>query len=208
MKITVLHGDHTAASRQRLIEIIQEVKKRGWEVIKDIPIPTASLFAKERLFVVEDISLIKDLKFESDFNLLVWHHHQLPARFKKIFPKNTKYEGFKIPQKLWSFLDSLRPGNARVSLALLREVAQTEPVEFVLAMISRTFRDLYWITINPETIKLPSWRLGKLKRQAGYFKPHQLKKIIHRLAAMDISVKTGAANLVHELDLFILTQLE
>lgn len=208
IKITVLHGDHTAASRKRLVEIIQKVKKRGWEVIKNIPISTASLFAKERLFVVEDINLLKNFKFEGDFNLLVWHNHQLPAKFKEILPKNTKYEGFKIPQKLWSFLDSLWPGNDKASLVLLREVAQTEPIEFVLAMMARTFRDLYWVAASPKTIKLPSWRLGKLKRQASHFKPRQLKKIIHHLATMDLAVKTGTASLTHELDLFILTQLE
>ncbi len=207
MKITVLHGEHTAASRQRLVEIVQEVKKRGWEVIKDVPVPTASLFAKERLFVVEDINLLKNLKLDG-FNLLVWHNHKLPARFKNTLPKNTKYEEFKIPQKLWAFLDSLWPGNAKVSLTILREVTQTEPIEFVFAMIARTFRDLYWVTISPETIKLPSWRLGKLKRQAGHFKPHQLKKIISQLAAIDVAVKTGMTSLTHELDLFILTQLE
>lgn len=207
MKVTVLYGDNITASRDRLIKIIAEVKKRGWEVLRE-PTVTDSLFSANRLFVIEDASKLTAKDLTSDMNLLIWQKGSVPAKLKKILPKNSKYEEFKLPQKLWLFLESLYPGNAKQALELLNEITATEAVEFVFAMIARQMRDLYWVLVSPGSMLIPTWRRGKLKDQATKYELASLNELISKLAQLDMEAKTGQVNLAPSLDLLLAKQLE
>ena len=70
--ITVLYGDNIAASRDRMVKIVNAVKKRGWEVVRGEIVTTDSLFAKERLFVIEDISALAKKKIKADMRHLLF----------------------------------------------------------------------------------------------------------------------------------------
>lgn len=205
MKIIVLHGDYTFKLYERLNKFIEAAKKRGWEIVNDEINQTPSLFNIERLTIVRKYNLIskKDVPniLKIPGTLVIYNEGTIPQTFLKELPKDTKVEEFKLPKIIWNFLDN-------ISVKLLHEVIKTEPIEFVFSILSKRFRDLYWVKTSPETLPYQSWQIGKLKRQAQKYTTREVVQIINKLAEIDIKVKTSKAELISELDLLLIKSLE
>lgn len=223
MKITIVHGQDLTQSRARFLQIINAIKKRGWELIKiqdnesgvAEKLNANSLFGTQILYTCEDVGLFSQLDFDwmkkeqtKKINLLVWHKGELGKRVLAAFPRETRTEVFNLPKTIFVFLESLRPGNSQQSLTLLKKLLEKEKPEFVFALLTRHLRDLYWLQQEPESLKLPTWRLSKLKKQAVNFKPEELKRIIRALGRIDIATKTGGGEINFWLDLFVVKELE
>ncbi len=225
MKLRIIFGNDIEESRKRFIEIIEEVKKRNWEVIyiKEVQnggvldsLLTRSLFGGETLYVLEDINLLgkgdlewfskKSKTFEASF--LIWHKGEFPVRFKKYFPKDAVLQNFDLPREVFKFLDSLVPGNSKNSLRLLHEILERENVEFLLAMMARHFRDLYIVKEDLGALGYPSWRENKLLGQANKLGKMKIKRVIEKLAVADVEAKTGGIPLLTSIDLIIARELE
>lgn len=223
MKIVLVHGEHTLKSYERFQKLIGVAKDRGWEVIRlngfstlpEIAV-SSGLFAKKRLLVVsgfntnakKDINWINRKGKDTSGNLLIYHQGTLTKSYINLFPKLHKVEEYKLPRKIWTFLDSFFPGNMRNALLLFNDVIKNEPPEFVFALLSRLLRDLYWVKKEPKSMSLPPWRSGKLTRQASKFTQEKLKNLIGQMAKIDIKVKTSKANLTNALDFLIISELE
>jgi DNA polymerase III delta subunit len=215
MKIILLHGDHNLKSYQRLSVFITEAKKRGWEITRN-SLTSTSLFAKEQLFIIDDLKKVnkrdfawlKKNKEKLSGTLVIYHENTLPASSLKLLPKPDKIEEFKLPKLIFKFLDSFYPGNGKQCLKLLHQVIKTEAPEFVLALLARHLRDLYLVKTDIESLFYPSWRMSKLKKQAKHFSENKLKQIIKKLSQADVEAKTSAANLLDSLDFIIVTELE
>lgn len=224
MKLILLHGDHEVRSRDRLFKFIQVAKKRGWEVIKtsetdsDVAeiLASNSLFGSDMLVVSEDIKEFTDKitkwiekkRDKIDTNLVIYHKGTLGKRAIKKLPKPDKVEEFELPKEIWSFVDSLFPGNARNSLKLFESVIQNEPPEFIFAVVAKQFRDMFWAKKDPSGIPYPGWRKGKIRSQANKYSEQQLLKLFLDLAEIDIKTKTSKAEIKDELEFFIATELK
>ncbi len=239
MNIFVLHGDHTVNSYSRLQEIIKKSKRKGWEIERisgeeSLSLPerlTASrLFGGKVLFVIENFGKItsEDFKWLKRENnklegfLIIYSRNSIGKKSLSSLPKGYKEEEFSLPKLIWKFLDSVNPKNAKGSISLLHEAVESEPPEFVFALLASRIRDLYWVLLDEKSLPAgppagrtgkagppyPDWRVGKLKKQAEKFKKEELKQLIHELAEIDIKVKTSKANLIDALDLLIVTHLE
>ncbi len=223
MKITIIHGEYTTSSRERYFKIMATVKSRGWEVVHlnsgNISaldkLTTTFMFNNDQLFVIDNLDKIplSELKWlkknenRLDTNLLIWHKKELGKKLINELPKNTSYELFQLPKLIFSFLDDLKPGNSKSALKKLQMIKKTEPVEFILALIANTLRDMM---VAKESGKLPYqlWRISKIKTQAAYFSKNNLKKFINDLALADVEAKTGGVSLDISLDLILLKHLE
>ena len=205
MKIIVLHGDYTTKLYERLKKFIETAKKRGWEILNDEISQTPSLFNIERLTIVRKYNLIsrKDIPniLKIPGTLVIYNEGNIPQTFLRQLPKETKVEEFKLPKIIWNFLDN-------ISVKLLHEVIKNEPVEFVFSVLSKRFRDLYWIQVSPKNLPYQSWQLNRLKNQSKKFSLENLKEIINKLAEIDIKVKTSKADLISELDLLLIKSIE
>lgn len=223
MKITVLYGQDLNKLIARKNQIIKAIQARGWEIQtlqKDgkslaEKLRSTSLFESQKLFIIDEISQLssKDLDWlkknqSLEVNLLIVVEGNLPVKVKNALGKDAKLESFDLPQKIFVFLDSLFPKNASKSISLFHEVTENEPVELIFAMIATHFRDLYWVSKDPNSYKSPPWRVNKLKFQATKFSEESLKQIINKLANIDIQSKTSQANLSQSLDLLIATSLK
>ena len=125
MKIIVLHGENSLKSYERLQVFINVAKKRGLEVerISDKKsnvsefLSKTSLFAQERFFVLDDISLLtkKDGEWLKRKNkdlsgtLIIYHNAIVSKTFLKSIPEPDKIEEFKLTKTIWSFLESFYP---------------------------------------------------------------------------------------------------
>lgn len=224
MKIIVLQGDNTLASYERLQKFIDIAQSRSWIVQKVVDssqnlgeaIVLDTLFQEKRLVIIEDFRLIgkrelKLLKAKSkdlDITLIIYHHGTLTKTFLKSLPEVDKIEEYKLPKLIWSFLDSFYPRNSKTILHLLHEIIKKDPIEFVFALLARHLRDIYWARIDSQSMPYPSWRVGKLKRQAYRFTYNGLTDLISSLAKADIKSKTSQSELIDELDFIIASKLE
>jgi DNA polymerase III delta subunit len=224
MKIIILHGDNSQESYDRLTKFIDTAKKRGWEITRlsakddnfTENLVTKSLFEKERLIIVSDIISITKRQFKwlnehkdrFDETVVFYHPSTLSKTAIKKFPKKINVEEFKLPKLIWEFLDSFYPGNTKNSLLLLHRIVENDAIEFVFSLLGSQLRNLYWIKVDPKSLNLPSWRLGKLKRQASHFTEVQLKNIISEMSKADIKSKSSSDNLIDLVDFIIINNLE
>ncbi|MGA3292013.1 MAG: hypothetical protein ABSC49_02585 [Candidatus Microgenomates bacterium] len=224
MKIIILHGDDEKKIYERIQKFIHVTKERGWEVayldesVSPIQeqLSATSLFSKNRFFILSDTSKLgkKEVQWLNknyenlDGTLIIYHEGALSITFLKSLPKESKIEEFKLPVILWNFLDNLIPGNSVKSIKDFHKIIEKQAPEFIITLIAKLFRDLYWIKMDPKSVQLPPWRVQKLKNQASHFTAQQLNQFISCLSDIDIKVKSSKANLTDELDLLIIKQLE
>lgn len=224
MKIILIHGDYKIKAYERLRKLVDEVRRRNWELTsveeqtQTIPeiISSQSLFNKNRLVVLKNISKIskKDISWliknylKYDGVLVVYSEGYLNSMLLKSLRNISKIEEYKLPKIIFNLLDSFFPKNSHKIIQLLHKTIKNNPPEFVFSLISKHFRDLYWVNINPKTIPYPSWRIGKLKVQAKKYESSKLKDIIKAMSEIDIEVKTSKADIISSLDLLIATKLQ
>lgn len=222
MKIIILHGDDSEKSYQRLGTFVETAKARSWEVkfidaddrqsITEI-LSSTSLFSTERFFIIKDHRMIrvKDIDWINknqdglEGTLVIYSKGTIPVTILKKFKVIHKTEEYKLPKIIFQFLESFYPKNKNL-IQLFTTLAEKDSAEFAFALLSRHLRDLYWAKVG--NLSYPSWRVGKLKAQAGKFADEKLKDILENLSLIDYKAKTGQGNLKDELDLLILTKLE
>lgn len=222
MKVTLVHGEHEAKARDRYSYIVRGVKKRGWSVI---PITTergvgeqlltGGMFDKGQLYTLENLNKFGSQETEwlggktsgLAANLLVYHKGKLAAGLIKKLPKDSRVEEFKLPVILFKFLDSLTANNRERIYTLFGEVADRENLEFILVMMGRHFRDLYWANTKSSSLPYPQWRVDKLERSASQLSTGVLEKIINQMAEIDYKNKTSDYNLRLGIEMVILPLL-
>src|SRR3990167_8115433 len=128
MKIILLHGDHTSQSLLRLQAFIDSAVKRKFEIVriersspKDFEsiLANTSLFESEKLYLIKDTSIlnkesIKVINRLHKFTpgVLVIHTGSSASSIAKQLPSGTKVEEYKLPKIIFTFLESLFPGNS------------------------------------------------------------------------------------------------
>ena len=224
MNIILLHGDDTQKSYERLSKFIDEARRRKWKIvrisnneqsIKDL-VSSPELFEGKQFFILDGLKNLSKknllwLKKDSqkiEANFIIYEKSILSPTLIKNLPKRIKVEEFKIPKVIFKFLESVKPGNSKEALKLLRELSKNRNLEFIFAMLSRHLRDLYWVKKSPSNIPYPSWRVLKLEKQASNFTTEKLKNLISKLAEIDIENKTSKSNLKDMLDFTLLAILE
>lgn len=226
MKISLIHGEDTTTSRNTFLSLIKKAKEDGFQ-IKDISLNTnlnlgekltsQSLFEDKVLFIHDKLKnltpadlkwLIKNSKnYEGEF--ILWYEGAAPLKITKALPKGSEIKKFDLPRIIFNFLDSFYPGNSANILGLLDRLLVTQPIEFVLFMLGRHLKDLYWV--KNDRVIVPNydgWRIKKLSNQSAKFTNERLRKVINLLSEADIRSKTSSDSLKEFLDLIIVTQLK
>src|SRR3989344_1894762 len=222
MKIVVLQGDDTARARARYTQIIAGVKKKNWDVVpiqvaKPLPeqLVSTNLFTTDILYSIDGIKKLKseELKWLSknadkyEGSLLVFVEGKVPTLFRNALPKTAKYETFDLPVLVWQFVDSFYPGNSKKSLVLFEKVIATEAVEFVVAMLARQLRDLYWVVNGAKGMSASSWRQAKIEKQKRKVTKAGLVDTIDSLAELDYKSKTSDTDTKLMLEMLIIEKL-
>ena len=225
MKISVIHGENSSASATFLKSALEALKGKGIEISRISSesklnlietLTSDNLFFKKSVFVLENPTKIaeKEIKWlvkNADRlrgELYIYHDSVISASIVRKLSEVSDVREFKLPKTIFSFLDTFAPGQARRCLLYLHELLKKEPPEFILALLGRHLRDLYWVKVAPESLEYPDWKTSKLKSQAALFKEEKLKKLINLLAKIDVSTKTSSQKLGSSLDLLIASQLQ
>ena len=225
MKIIVLHGDNYLTSYKRKNSFIKAAKKRNMQVKKLLTgnklsiseeITQNTLFDGDILYILDnyfdlnkkDIVWLEKNSKNYEGNLVLYSNKAIRETIFKKFPKPLVFEEFKLPKHIFKFLESFYPGNSKSSLAILHSMQNVENINFIFVMLSRHLRDLYFVKKSPSKIPYPSWRVSKLENQSSKFSAAKIKKIIQKMASIDVLIKTSNSKLSDHLDLLIIKQLK
>lgn len=227
--IFIFHGDGTALSRKLLQDAIAKERQLGHEIRTlegdklvsrdlDSTLATASLFSQETLVIEGLLSRVKSkdkdaclqllVDYEGNKNILLWDKKEITKPNLAKFATKAKISLSKAPTALFSLLESLEPGSAKRSLALLREVVSGTEDIVVFTMIARQVT--YLIIMRSATSpKFSPWQMAKLRSQAAKWTTPKLKHFLSELLKIDFAVKKGATKLSYadHLDILLLSLL-
>lgn len=225
--ITIIHGDDLAASRKYFLE---QKKQDEFPLLNGESLSTTTLveilegntlFSDKKSVYIENFfskkkgkefdAIISYLKKSGDLgDIFFWEGSLLQKRHLDIFAKK-KIKEFKLPQAIFLFLDSIKPGNAKQLITLFHSVSQQKETEFLFYMLIRQFRLLLALSDSKaeqidEVKRLTPWQMQKLQRQCSLFMPSNLVIHYQTLAQIDLAQKTGklSTTLVQTIDFFLL----
>jgi hypothetical protein len=215
--LTLIHGDNIPASRNYLIEM-----KRNYPTVPLLDgssvtqteliqiLEGGDLFSDEKVLFMENFLSRK--KQSSEFKellayivtqsqnatIILWEEKEIDKRTISIL-KNATVRLFKLPQPLFSLLDSLKPKNGSNLIRLFHEVLQTVDDEMVFYMLIRHIRILLGIYKEPASIeeikRLQDWQRTKIIKQARLFSEKELIALHHKLYEIEKGLKTGTLSM-------------
>mgnify|MGYP001594167921 CR=1 FL=1 len=212
--ITILHGDHTQASRTELLGIISSAKDKEIRRLDGKTLDaglftqateSSSMFGGKPLIVIERLFAVKNKKskeFGAVVSLLkksldvadivLWEDKELePATLKAL--GNIQNRVFKIPSMLFQFLDALKPENANQLLSMYQVLSDSAAPELVFTMVVRRLRQLMSIASGVKPAGLADWQEVRLTKQASLFTMDKLTAMHKLLLDAEFSLKSGTS---------------
>ncbi len=210
----VLHGDQPESARKKLTELKAAVKNREVREIDGkhidptslvVALESSSLFGTDVCVIIEGFissakkrekafasTLSKILDASSSADIILYEEKEIDKTTLAKLGSAASVFLFKTPVILFQFLDSLRPGNAKTTLAYFSDTVAHEAAEVVFVLIVRRVRQLIQLADHITPDGLQSWQAGRLTAQARHFTIEQLVAMHEELLAIDIAIKTGA----------------
>ncbi len=226
--LTLIHGDNIAASRTYFIDMKMKFPDTSIHDGKNLSLTDlmqilegGDLFNDEKVLFIENFfsakkqsteikTLLPYLTSQSEnATIVLWEDKELDKK-TLLGLKDSTVRLFKLPQPLFSFLESLRPGNSKILIKLFHTVLQTIDEEMVFYMLIRHIRLLLahhgQIASIDEIKRMQDWQRMKLIKQAKLFSEEQLITIYKKLYEIEKGIKTGSLTLplASSIDIFLL----
>ena len=228
--ITIIHWDDIVSSRKYLLdqkqqstsqisfdgqfeleEFIQASQKNDL-FLSEKKIFIENFFSKNKLNSTFTKNILEYInKNNQSFDLTFWEGKELSRSQISLLDKPV-VKSFMIPKNIFLFLDSIKPGNYKISIDLFHKSSQNTEVELIFFMLQRQTRLLLSIldkknkTPVDEVARLAPWQRGKLEKQAGLISLEKLLKSHKNLFDIEIGLKTGTLpySLKKAIDFFLL----
>jgi len=212
--ILIIHGNDTESSRNYLLE---EKNKTANPIVLNgeglifndfFQASENKTFFEEKSKIIIENFFLKNKPNSAEFKLIIdylskekksdiifWENGEISKAAQSLI-KGAVVKNFSLPQKLFLFLDNIKPNNAPYSIRLFHEVKENTEVEIIFFMIIRHFRLLLSFKEDSlkqieEVKKMAPWQIAKLKKQLEHFDKNRLLKIYDKLFEIEINHKTG-----------------
>lgn len=225
--IKVYHGENQAISRKAYVAEIEKAKNSGKETVilegkkmtlTDLTqcLQTSSLFKFPRVTFIENLfslpagqekeKMVDLVSAETSSEIVIWESKELSKTVIEQNRSKAQFFLFKIPDLLFSFLDSLKPGEKKNNLTGLEKVLDNGEPEMVFLMVVRQIRLLILAKDGEKYLTGQSWQKEKLLRQSQLFSGDFLASLYKKLLETDYRQKTSQTlfNLHSSLELLIL----
>lgn len=221
--IILLHGDHTVASRVKLMSLVDEAKKQGKEVRQldgktldplalTQAVESSSLFGADVLVMIEGLlvkksALIDILKRAAEtIDIILWEDKEVGKTLIAALGPKASVQQFKTPVVIWELLDGIRPNAGTAAIVRLQKALERDAAELLFFQLVRRIRLLIMLAggVTPEGLQ--GWQASRLTSQAKLFTMDRLLSMEKRLLDIDVSIKTGASPfpLAQQLELFLI----
>lgn len=210
--LLIVNGNDTVSSRRFFLEQKTEdcltFDAENLEISELIhSLRGDALFGSTKKIFLENLFSRKSVKnykpivealSSNEADVFIWTDKELGAKTLSDFPKHT-LQNFKIPQNIFSFLDSIKPNSTR-NVVNFHNALLVSDVEVIFAMIVRQVRIMLALSEDSknnidEVKRLAPWQRSKLVNQASLFGKEKLVEIHKKLYKMDKNQKTGGSNL-------------
>lgn len=205
--IYIFCGEDTGKSRTAFANFKKNTREKTHEVIelsksslKEIPqwlYESQSLFASEKVFFTENIlskkenrESIKLFDTKEGPHIAVWEEALTDRETKRYF-KNAFISNFKLPETIFTLLDSIFPSNKKNALTKLQLLKETVEENMLLFMLARHIRDLIMVKKGYADPKKQAWQIDKTKTQAQRWNEDKLVSLYQALFRIEESAKTG-----------------
>lgn len=222
--MTILHGENTVQSREKLVTLIREARAIGNDVVTltaakltppqlEVALQKTSLFGTTQLVVIEELhSLPKsarktqliEIVSQANVDVILWEKRELTKTMLKAFPR-AKVEFFRLTNSLFSWLDSLSPATDKSrQLQLLQKALAADGEHMCFVMLMRQVRLLIQVKDGGRPAG-PPFMISKLAKQARDFTLDQLLALHKQIFQLDQAAKTSGSffTLGQELDLLV-----
>lgn len=211
--ITIIHGNDIVSSRRFFLEEKQKFPEAPFldgEKVTATDLAQifegGGLFEESKTVFIEhffnrkkrkdEFTMLSEyLQRQSSHTIYLWEGKEL-EKSSLTAVKTAVPRVFKLPQTLFVFLDSLKPGNGKQLITLFHQTLETTDAEMVFFMLVRQFRLLLALSEPSneqidELKRLAPWQRTKLEQQAKSFGKEELRAIYHRLFGIETRQKTG-----------------
>src|SRR3989338_9190611 len=156
--ITIIHGNDIVSSRNFLSELKNKAKDSASFQVASLTITDLAqvltgggIFGNDKaIFIEELLSQRKKITHVEDIisyilgnhdagDFVLWEEKEIPGTTLKRFT-NATVKMFRIPQLVFTFLDSLGPGSGLKSINMLNKTLATSEIELVFYLLVRQFR--------------------------------------------------------------------
>lgn len=209
----IIHGNDLQATRNYYFELKNKVQSfvllNGEKLTFDNFFQIAegdSLFENEKTIFTENLlsaykSNSPEIKKITDYinlnrkiNIVFWESSEISKTSLSLI-KEAEIKNFSIPSLLFTFLDSIKPGNYKSSVSIFNQLIKNVEAELIWFMILRQFRLLFSVASGATDIdeikRLASWQSSKFKTQAAFFGEDKLKTLYKKLFEIETNHKTG-----------------
>lgn len=219
MKVLLLTGDDEEKVQKRLFDIIKNSQEKGFaieriETSEDLDKLSQGLFFSKKTVIIDGkIIASKRLKewFRQNLSnpdLAVVIASKKEPELSKLGVNDAKKERYNLPKILWNFLDSLKKGNSKISLGLMKKLLTKKPPELILYFMGQRFVQMYLVNKYLKVVRLNEWQKAKLVVQSSGLSLDEIRSLIGEICEIDYLSKIGKADLPTHLDLFILKNLQ
>ncbi len=223
--ITIIYGDDIEKIEKTIMDVSanKSVKRLiGQKISKkelEEELQGASLFGEETSFLIEGLfknknkkNLFSMISSAKDSDIILLERSRLTKRDLNALMFTTIYE-HSLPQYYYKFLDEFVPGNGKNLAIVYKELLKSTTAEQVFYSLIKRVRALIAVKINAtshsEILRLAPWQMGKLKRQASFWKEQELILFYQRLYEVEYHMKSSKLPLSLEkyLDITVITEL-
>ncbi len=211
--ITIIHGTDIVASRKFFLDEKEKHETAGILDGEKVTLTDLAqifegggLFEESKTVFIEHFFARKKRKDEfaalseyiqkqSSHMIYLWEGKELEKSAFTSF-KTATPRVFKLPQTLFAFLDSVKPGNGKLLISLFHQTLETTDPEMIFFMLVRQIR-LLLALLKPtedaidELKRIAPWQKTKLQQQASVFGENRLKNIYQQLFLIETGQKTG-----------------
>lgn len=206
MKLIYLHGDDREMLETRLKKFVEHAKSKNmrrdyFDFEKGDSVKSAvrakTIFEEENIYIFKNFSkhIIEDIKFinkhEGDETLIFVAKNALTKTVFKGLEVKLHIEEFKLPFIVFKMFDAILPGEFDNFAQIHREVEKLYSSEFIVGLMARHLKNLYWVLESPSSAPLPSWQIAKLEKQAGAFGKKRVCTLVDNLSEIDEKIKRG-----------------
>ncbi|MCC6710966.1 MAG: hypothetical protein IT416_01285 [Candidatus Pacebacteria bacterium] len=223
--IIILHGENTIKSRDRLTQLVTDLKVKNQEIIRleakklDLPqldemLLKNNLFGNQEVLIIEELhslpkskkkdELINKIANNNQKDIILWEKRDLTITMLKKFSQ-AKMEQFKLTNALFSWLDLFHHQTPiKQNLQALKKAIQNNGDYMCFIMLARQISLLIYAKDGGQ-VKGAPFMISKLKKQAQAFSLEKLLQLHKQLFELDQQMKSSKNFLTLEQALDVLT---
>lgn len=211
--IILLHGDDRQSSREAMLTLKKQFSHLDQRIVNGKTadentlvqaLESQSVFGVSTAIIIENLLVTlgrkpKALEHVGEIfkrsgqsaTIILWEEKEVTPILIKHLGPDVEQKLFKIPPVIFSFLDTLRPSNAKQLLSLYGKALEHSAPELIFALLVRRLRILVQFSGGVAPKGVAPWQLARLTKQARFFTMEQILAMEKQLLDAEYAIKTG-----------------